>query len=206
MKKKNLLIIGILLIFISFFVGRNYQSFQNKNNSTYKRLDSSQIQYLLNQKAESEKIKNEANTKKAIPKAKPKTVKKELPKPAPNQRTNPKQTVPKPTSSAILKFKSSNFDYEDATDILFTKHETSYHTLNFNNNTITLKSKLGTDEWKTLVYKWKGFNDPHGNGYIEFEIINDKIIYQIWRSSINNFGYEMRNGTKYVFYDVKQIN
>jgi hypothetical protein len=202
MKKKHIITIGITLIFLSYFIGRNYQSFLDKNNPKYEKIDSTQIQYIYNQKVESEKIKIKVRKKTTIPNIKPKTIKKEIP----TQRTNTKQTTPKATSNAILKFKSSNFDYEDATDILFTKYETSYHTLNFNNNTITLKSKLGTDEWKTLVYKWKGFHDPYRNGYIEFEIINDGTIYQIWRSTLNNFGYEMKNGTKYVFYDVNQIN
>lgn len=114
--------------------------------------------------------------------------------------------TPKPTSTNILKFKSSNYDYEDKTDILYTKYETSYHDIDFNNNTITLKAKLGTNSYKTLKYKWSDFNDPYGNGYIEFKIINDKDVYQIWRSAQNNFGYEMRQGTKFVFYGVNQIN
>lgn len=198
MKKINLLIIGIILIIISFFVGRNYQSFQEKKNLKYEKLDSSQIEYILNQKAEEDKIKIETIKKKIIPKVEPIIETKRI--------SNQEQTTPRPTTNAILKYKSSNFDFEDATDILYTKYETSYHTINFNNNTITLRSKLGKNEWKTLVYKWKDFNDPYGNGYIEFEIINDKTIYQIWRSKPNNFGYEMKQGTKYVFYDVTQIN
>lgn len=104
---------------------------------------------------------------------------------------------------SVLKYNSSNFDYENSKEILYTKYETTYHTFDFINKTITLKGKLGTNQWQTMVYKWSKINDPYGNGYVEFTITNDKSVYQIWRSAANNIGYEMRQGTKFVFYDVK---
>jgi hypothetical protein len=202
MKKKNLILIGIILIFISFFVGKSYQSFQDIQNPKYKKIDSTQIQYILNQKAEAEKIKNEVSTKKIIPKTKPKIIKKKVePK-----RTKPTiQKIKSTTSKNILRYKSTFNDYENETDIIETNYEVSYHTFDFDNKTITMKSRLKSGKWKTFTFKWTKITEPYDNGYIEFNIVNDKGIYQIWRSSVNTIGYEFYNKEKLVYNDVIQI-
>jgi len=121
----------------------------------------------------------------------------------PKKRASKKKN--KPLRNTIT-FKSTNFDYEDKTDILYTRYETSYHIFDFNNKTITLKAKLGTNKLQTWIYKWTKATEPYNNGYIEFTIANDKDVYQIWKSAANNIGYELRQGTKFVYYDVQRIN
>lgn len=201
MKKYQIIIFGFCLIVIAFFGGRNYQFFKNNeiNKKNYpidtienkEQTSNTQKLKTANDIIINSEIQNKKFENKKIENERVETINIENRKPV--------------QSKNVIQFNSTFNDFENSTEIVKTNYEISYHTFDFDNKTITLKSKTKTGNWKTFVFQWTKITEPYDNGYIEFTIKNDKGVYQIWRSSMNNIGYEFYNKTKLVYYDVKQI-
>lgn len=191
MKNSHILIIALIAIVISFFLGRSYQAFKFiEDNKPKIQMDTVLIKSPVEQK--------ELEVKEII--SEPKIEKSKI--------STIKSDIVKSTSKSknIIKFISTYNDFENSTDILETNYEISYHTFDFDNKTVTMELKQKNGGWKVATFKWKKVKEPYNNGYVEFDIVNDKGVYQIWRSSMSNIGYEFYNNTKLVFYGIQRVN
>jgi len=188
--KKNIIIIGIIIIAAIVMIIR-----MSKIEAERK----ADMEALLNQPKTELELTMEAYNKRKNDSIIKYNIANPLPKTVQSEKANT-------SSTNILKFSSSFNDYEDQVNILQTNIETSYHTFDFDNKIITQKLPLRNGGWKTTQFRWTKITEPYPNGYIEFDIVNDKGIYQIWKDAAGSIGYEFYNKTKLVFNDVKRIN
>ncbi len=189
MKKKHI-IINIIILVLIFFGVKNYYYFE-----------STKVDYKSPKIEETEAGEETLTESNRIPKSVSKyDVESNI-----EYGTIDRKEISKNNSPTILKYRSTNNDFENESEILKTNNETTFHEFDFNNKTITMKNPTKADKWQILVFSWTNVKNLD-NGIIEFSIKNDKGVHQVWRSAANNIGYEFYNGTKLVFYDVSRIN
>lgn len=102
----------------------------------------------------------------------------------------------------IFRYVSSNNDLENSVEIIKTNYETTYHTFDFNTNTITLQAPSGDGKWKTFKYRFT-HQRTLPNSVMEFDV-DHPACYQVWVDAVGSIGYELTNGQKLVFYDIKK--
>lgn len=102
----------------------------------------------------------------------------------------------------VFKYKSSNNDLENATDIIRTTEEVTYHKFDFNSQEIELRARNKNGNWETFRYPFSEYERLE-NGIMEFKI-KHPTCYQVWVSAAGNIGYELNNGQTLVFYDIKR--
>ncbi|MEZ4802049.1 MAG: hypothetical protein R2797_04695 [Gelidibacter sp.] len=108
----------------------------------------------------------------------------------------------------VFKFSSTDNDLEKGAKIIKTNVELSYHTFDFGNQLISLKTKHANGYWeisKLKLKKSKIIESISGLRGMEFEV-ESAYCYQVWVSSIGNIGYEYYDGTTRVFYGIIEIS
>jgi len=103
----------------------------------------------------------------------------------------------------ILKYSSTSNDLENESIILKRNDELSFHTFDFNTNTITVELEKSDNTWDTWVFDFISF-ERLANGIIEYKIDN-KACHLIWVTNFGTIGYEFNNRQKLVFYETKQV-
>lgn len=184
--------IGVIIIVVLGYFG--YNSYQNIEESNSKYRNNSQKNEEANSKYRNNSQKNENNEPLSI----------EIHEMYGDSNRNENSSTGKP----IFRFVSTSNDLENETDILQTNNERTYHTFNFNENTISMKTRTADDQWITHTFKIKKSSIKEslsGLQGMEFDIDNPRC-RQIWVSSLGNIGYEFYNGQTLVFYDVKEVS
>lgn len=102
----------------------------------------------------------------------------------------------------IFEYVSSTNDLESETEVLKTTDETTYHTFNFNTNTIALMAPDDNGNWKTFKYRFTDYRSL-SNGVMEFDV-DHPACSQVWVDAMGSIGYELTNGQTLVFYDVQK--
>ncbi|MCM4159391.1 hypothetical protein FHG64_11460 [Antarcticibacterium flavum] len=123
--------------------------------------------------------------------------------PQPNYKTNNKNS----TSKNVFTFKSTFYDRERNGIILQTIEEETFHTFNYNDSTVTQKSKLN-GEWIEIIYL---FSDS----YIEEGPLSNTYVFhvgtlglkEIWYTpEVPNLGYDYDDGTRLSCYELQQVS
>lgn len=100
-------------------------------------------------------------------------------------------------------FKSKLNDNEVDGKTVQTNHETTYHTFDFVNKTITQKSPLN-GEWVTVTYPINGFYEEKGLAATTYVIkVGTLGCKEIWFSpDVPNLGYDYEDGTRIACYEI----
>lgn len=103
-------------------------------------------------------------------------------------------------------FKSKLYDIESNGKIIETKHETTYHSFDFVNLTVTQKSSLN-GKWFTITYPIKDFYQEKGVAATTYVIVVNQLgVKEIWFSpDVPNLGYDYEDGTRIACYELKEI-
>ncbi len=106
-------------------------------------------------------------------------------------------------SDKVFTWKSTLNDKEINGEIIQTNHETSYHTFDFINKTVTQKSILNS-QWITITYPMNGFYEQKGLLATTFVItVNDLGVNEIWFSpDVPNLGYDYSDGSRIACYEL----
>jgi len=103
-------------------------------------------------------------------------------------------------------FKSTLNDKEENGEIVQTNHETTYHTFDFINNTVTMKSPLH-GEWVTITYPVNGFYAQEGLAATTFVLVVGQLgVKEIWFSpDVQNLGYDYEDGSRIACYELSNV-
>jgi hypothetical protein len=103
-------------------------------------------------------------------------------------------------------FKSTLNDKEYNGEIIQTNNETTYHTFDFINLTVTQKAALN-GQWVTITYPMNGYYKESGLLASTYVIqVHDLGVTEIWFSpDVPNIGYDFMDGSRIACYDIVRI-
>jgi hypothetical protein len=111
------------------------------------------------------------------------------------------------SSKGIFQYKSENYDIEKPGEAGFTTiNDPSYHTVDFNNMTVTQTSLLN-GQWVKISYPIRSYYTEVGALSTTFIlVINSKGLKEVWFSpEVSNLGYDYLDGTRIACYDLSVI-
>lgn len=109
-------------------------------------------------------------------------------------------------SGKIFTYKSKLNDKEFNGETVHTNHETTYHTFDFTNMTVTNKSKLN-GKWVSFKYPIKGFYQEKGLAATTYVIVVGTLgVKEIWFSpDVPNIGYDFDDGSRLACYKISRV-
>ncbi len=98
----------------------------------------------------------------------------------------------------VYKFKSNNYIKSKGDEHLGSFKEASYHTFNFNNNTVTFRSRF--TEWKDITIKFKSYYKEYSDYIL---VCEHEFIKEIWfNPEYESIEHEYHSGLHYTFTEI----